>query len=144
MTTDQKQKSPYEDIIHLPHHVSQRRPQMSLRDRAAQFAPFAALTGHEEAVKETARLTDSRIELDENEIQLLDQKLQYIREHLEDPPVVNITHFVPDIRKSGGRYFEHDGIIKKIREYDHVIVMEDGTEIPITDILKIDLKSPLR
>lgn len=141
MTTDRNQKSPYEDIIHLPHHVSPRRPQMSLHDRAAQFAPFAALTGHEEAVKETARLTDCKIELDENEIQLLDQKLQYIRDHLDDRPAVIITHFVPDLRKAGGRYLEHEGIVKKIREYDHFIVMEDGTEILITDILQITLKA---
>lgn len=141
MTKNKTQKSPYEDIIHLPHHVSTKRPQMSMKDRAAQFAPFAALTGHEEAVKETARLTDSRIELDENEIQLLDQKLQYIREHLNERPAVIITHFVPDPRKAGGRYLESEGIVKKIWEYDHLIVMEDGTEIPITDILKIEIKA---
>ena len=141
MTTDKTQKSLYEDIIHLSHHVSPKRPQMSMKDRAAQFAPFAALTGHEEAVKETARLTDSRIELDENEIQLLDQKLQYLREHLQDRPPVIITHFVPDLRKAGGRYLEHEGIVKKIREYDHLIIMEDGTKIPITDILQIDFKA---
>ena len=141
MTTDKTQKSLYEDIIHLPHHVSSRRPQMSMKDRAAQFAPFAALTGHEEAVKETARLTASRIELDENEIQLLDQKLQYIRDHLEERQAVRITHFVPDMRKSGGRYLEHDGIVKKIREYDRFIIMEDDTEIPISDILQMNFKA---
>lgn len=141
MTNNINQKSPYEDIIHLPHHVSIRRPQMSLHDRAAQFAPFAALTGHEEAVKETARLTETKIQLDENEIQLLDQKLQYLREHLQDRPPVIITHFVPDLRKAGGRYLEHEGIVKKIREYDHLIIMEDGTQIPITDILQIGFKA---
>ena len=141
MTNHINQKSPYEDIIHLPHHVSPKRPQMSLHNRAAQFAPFAALTGHEEAVKETARLTETKIQLDENEIQLLDQKLQYIREHLEERQAVRITHFVPDLRKSGGRYFEHDGIVKKIKEYDNLIIMENGTEIPITDILQIDFKA---
>ncbi len=135
------QNNPYEDIIHLPHHVSSRWPQMSLRDRAAQFSPFAALTGHEEAVKETARLTEMKIQLDENEIQQLDQKLQYIREHLADRLTVTITHFVADLRKAGGEYIEHDGIVKKIREYDHLIVMEDGTEIQITNILQINLKA---
>ncbi len=141
MTTDKTQNSPYEDIIHLPHHVSVRHSQMPLRDRAAQFAPFAALTGHEEAVKETARLTDCKIELDENEIQLLDQKLQYLRDHLANRPAVIITHFVPDLRKAGGRYLEQEGIVKKIKEYDHLIIMEDGTEIPITNILQIKFKA---
>lgn len=140
MTTDKIQKSPYEDIIYLSHHVSTKRPQMSLHDRAAQFAPFAALTGHEEAVKETARLTDNRIELDENEIQLLDQKLQYL-EAQSEAPVVEITYFLPDQRKSGGEYIEVQGRLKRIDPYSHSLRMEDGTEIPITDILKIDLKA---
>ena len=140
MTTNQTQKSPYEDIINLPHYVSTKRTRMPLRDRAAQFAPFAALTGHEEAVKETARLTETRIQLDVDEIQLLDQKLQYIRDHLDTCPAVILTHFVPDARKAGGRYLEHEGVVKKIREYDHVIVMEDGTEIPIADIIRISRK----
>ena len=140
MTANQKRKSPYEDIIHLPHHVSPKRPQMSLRDRAAQFAPFAALTGHEEAVKETARLTDSRIELDENEIQLLDQKLQYL-EAQSEAPVIDITYFLPDQRKSGGKYIEVQGRLKRIDRYNQCLRMEDGTEIPISDILKIDLKA---
>lgn len=141
MTIDKTEKSPYEDIIHLPHHVSPKRPQMPLHDRAAQFAPFAALTGHEEAVKETARLTETKIQLDENEIQLLDQKLQYLRDHLENCPTVIITHFVPDLRKSGGRYLEQEGSVKKIKEYDHTVIMEDGTEIPITNILQIKFKA---
>ena len=133
-------KETYQDIIHLPRPVSQRHAPMTLQDRAAQFAPFAALTGHEEAVKETARLTETRIQLDVDEIQLLDQKLQYIRDHLDECPAVILTHFVPDARKAGGRYLEHEGVVKKIREYDHVIVMEDGTEIPIADIIRISRK----
>lgn len=140
MTTDKTQKSLYEDIIHLSHHVSPKRPQMSMKDRAAQFAPFAALTGHEEAVRETARLTDSKIELDENEIQLLDQKLQYLEAQLEQPDI-DITYFLPDQRKSGGKYIDVQGRIKRIDPYSHSLRMEDGTEIPITDILKIDLKA---
>ena len=143
MTGNPKRKSPYEDIIHLPHHVSLRRPQMSMKDRAAQFAPFAALTGHEDAVKETARLTDSRIDLDENEMQILNQKLQYLDAQFEQP-VIEITYFLPDQRKSGGEYMEVQGRIKRIDRYNQCLRMEDGTEIPITDILKIDLKGPLR
>jgi len=141
MSKNQNQKNPYEDIIHLPHHVSPKRPQMSLRDRAAQFAPFAALTGHEDAVKEAARLTETKIQLDEDEKQLLDQKLQYLQNHLEDRTTVNITYFVPDRKKEGGKYLAHDGCIKKIKEFDALIIMEDGTEIPITDILQINLKT---
>lgn len=139
MTIDKTQKSPYEDIIYLSHHVSTKRPQMSLHDRAAQFAPFAALTGHEEAVKETARLTDNRIELDENEIQLLDQKLQYLEAQLEQPDI-DITYFLPDQRKSGGEYIEVQGRIKRIDRYNHRLQMEDETTIPIEDILKVDIK----
>lgn len=140
MTIDRTQKSPYEDIIYLSHHVSTKRPQMSLHDRAAQFAPFAALTGHEEAVKEAARLTDGKIELDENEIQLLDQKLQYLEAQAKQP-VIEITYFLPDQRKSGGAYVDVQGRLKRIDRYNQCLRMEDGTEIPITDILKIELKA---
>ena len=140
MTTDKTQKSLYEDIIHLSHHVSPKRPQMSMKDRAAQFAPFAALTGHEEAVRETARLTDSKIALDENEIQLLDQKLQYLEAQAKQP-VIEITYFLPDQRKSGGAYVEVQGRIKRIDRYHHCLRMEDETIIPIDDILKIDEKA---
>ena len=140
MTTDKTQKSLYEDIIHLSHHVSPKRPQMSMKDRAAQFAPFAALTGHEEAVRETARLTDSKIELDENEIQLLDQKLQYLEAQAKQP-VIEITYFLPDQRKSGGAYVEVQGRIKRIDRYHHCLRMEDETIIPIDDVLKIDEKA---
>lgn len=135
------QKNPYDDIIHLPHHVSTRHPQMSNRDRAAQFAPFAALTGHEEAVKETARRTETKIQLDEDEKQRLDKKLRYIREHLADTPAVTITYFVSDPKKSGGKYMDYDGTVKKIEEHSHLIVMNDGTQIPITDILQITLRA---
>lgn len=143
MTTDKIQKSPYEDIIHLTHHVSPKRLQMPLRDRAAQFAPFAALTGHEEAVKETARLTETKIQLDENEIQLLDQKLQYL-EAQSIQPVIEVMYFVPDERKSGGTYVELQGRIKRIDRYNHRLQMEDETTIPIEDVLKIEIKSPSR
>ena len=130
----------YEDILHLPHHISTKRKQMSLHDRAAQFAPFAALTGHEAAVKETARLTETRIELDENEIELLDQKLQYILQHLSERPMAAITYFLPDQRKAGGKYTEVEGQIKKIDQWEHRLIMGDGTMIPIADILRIDLE----
>ena len=92
-------KGPYDDIIHLPRPVSRRRPRMSNLDRAAQFAPFAALTGHEEAVKETARLTVKKLELDEQAKQILNRKLRIIAERIEDMPRINIRYFVPDDKK---------------------------------------------
>ena len=94
--------SEYDDIIHLPHHVSRIHPQMSMEDRAAQFSPFAALTGYDAAIVETARLTAQRVELDEYERQALNKKLQFISEHLNEHPKVSITCFVPDARKEGG------------------------------------------
>jgi hypothetical protein len=92
--------TPYDDMLHLPHHVSQRHPQMSLHDRAAQFSPFAALTGYDAAVKETARLTAQRVELDEGEKEALDQRLTLVQERLPEPTEVTITYFVPDKRKT--------------------------------------------
>lgn len=141
MTSNPKRKSSYEDIICLPHHVSIRRPQMPIRDRAAQFAPFAALTGHEEAVKETARLTEEKIQLGEDEKQLLDRKLQDL-ETKGTCSDVRITYFLPDQRKNGGLYVTIQGRIKRVDRHSHCLHMETGTEIPITDILRIDLKSP--
>ena len=136
MTTDRNQRSPYEDIIHLPHHVSKKWAQMALRDRAAQFAPFAALTGHDAAVQETARLTQRKIQLDENEFALLDQKLQWIAAQTE-PPFVVITYFVPDERKAGGSYVELEGKIRRIDYTHRSLIMEDGIIILIENILRI-------
>ena len=94
----------YDDIINLPHHVSSKRPQMPILERAAQFLPFSALTGYEDAVKETARLTDTRIELEESEKDLLNTKLHVLLDNLATEPKVKITYFLPDGRKSGGKY----------------------------------------
>ena len=94
----------YEDIINLPHHVSPTRPQMPMSDRAAQFAPFAALTGYDAAIKETGRLTDEKIELDEEALTALDMKYQFLMDALDDAPEVTITYFQPDERKAGGKY----------------------------------------
>lgn len=128
----------YDDMIHLAHHVSRTHPPMPLSDRAAQFAPFAALTGHHEAVKETARLTDTRIELDENCKAVLNGKLQSIYERLDKEPSVSITYFVPDLKKSGGAYVTISGCVKKIREEERKVIMTDGTEIPFDEITEID------
>ena len=125
--------------IDLPHHVSATRPQMSMMDRAAQFSPFAALTGYDAAIKETARLTDQKIDLDDYEKEEINDKIQLITEHLGEDFEVVITYFQPDSRKAGGAYVDAVGIVKKIDEYDRVIILQDGKKIPIDDILDIDM-----
>lgn len=127
----------YEDIINLPHHVSTKRPQMPLKDRAAQFAPFAALTGHDEVIKETARLTDERIELDENALAILNEKIQIILDNLDMESVVTATYFKPDNKKSGGAYIDHTGVVKRIDNLEKTIIFTDKKSIPIKDILEI-------
>ena len=110
---------------------------MSMRDRAAQFSPFAALTGYDAAVKETARLTDQRAELDEEMKQNISEGLNLIQENLAAASVVEITYFVPDERKEGGAYNTAIGTVKKIDEYQRLVVLTDGTEIPIVEIIEI-------
>jgi len=127
----------YVDIIGLPHHTSPTRPRMSVSARAAQFAPFAALTGYGEAVDETARLTDDRIVLDENAKAMLDGKLQIIAEHLNDLPEVTFTYFEPDKKKSGGAYRSVTGRVKEIDECERIVKLGDGTKIPIEQIYGI-------
>lgn len=128
----------YDDIINLPHHVSTKHPLMSAVDRAAQFSPFSALTGHEAAIAETARLTDARPILDESRKMELNDRLQIILEHISLKPETAITYFVPDEKKAGGSYHQVLGTVKKINETGHTIVMENGTVIPINDILEIE------
>ena len=128
----------YDDIIHLRHHVSATRPRMPAIDRAAQFSPFAALTGHDAAIKETARLTDERVELDESMKAALNDRLLMIAERIKEQPEIAITYFQPDEKKSGGAYVTAAGIAKKIDEYDRVVLMTDSTEIPIDEIISID------
>ena len=128
----------YKDIIALPHHVSGTRPQMPMSDRAAQFAPFAALTGYDAAIKETGRLTDERIELDVEALSALDMKYQLLMEALDEAPEVTITYFQPDERKAGGKYVSAVGTVKKIDDFERRITMRDGTRIPMDDVLSID------
>jgi len=130
-------KGNYDDIINLPHHVSATHPRMSAINRAAQFAPFAALTGYDAAIKETARLTDRRIELDDHEKSALDEKLAMILERIQDAPVVDITFFLPDEKKEGGAYVTVSGPVKKIETYERLVIMADGQRIPITEIVEI-------
>ncbi len=127
----------YDDIINLPHHVSKRHPQMSLQNRAAQFSPFAALTGHEAAIQETARLTDSFIELSEDRKERLDEQLQMIVENLAQKPECEITYFQPDERKTGGSYTTICGRIKKIDRFEQKIMFTDGTALPINHLFAI-------
>ena len=131
----------YDDIINLPHHISKKHPQMSLEARAAQFAPFAALTGYDDAVKETARLTNERIDLDEEAKMMLDAKLQVIREQLLEKPLVTITYFVPDAKKNGGKYVTTNGSVKKIDDYKHLIILDNSVEITIDEIIDIALNN---
>ena len=129
--------TPYDDIIHLPHHVSRNHPQMPLRDRAAQFAPFAALTGYEAAVGETARLTAERRELSSQEAAELNRRLTELAARLPDHPEVTIEYFVPDDRKAGGAYATVTGRMRHISVSERLLVMEDGTVILLDDIASI-------
>ena len=139
----EKKQGNYEDIIHLPHHVSSVDPQMPLLSRAAQFAPFAALAGHEAALEETARLTASRVELDEQEQSILDGKLRWIRHHLDQSPAVEVMFFETDDFKTGGRYERIAGCVKNIDLYRRVMQMTDGNGIPLDEIRHITLLQPM-
>ena len=127
----------YDDIIHLPHHESTKHPKMPALDRAAQFLPFAALTGYDAAVRETARLTDAKPELDENRKEELDAQLQMLREHISQKPGVIITYFVSDARKDGGACLSAAGTIEKLDETGRRIIMGNGTVISMDDIYEI-------
>ncbi len=128
----------YDDIINLPHHVSKTRPQMPMSDRAAQFAPFAALTGYDSAIKETGRLTGERIELDEEALNDLNMRYQLLVDALDEAPEVTITYFQPDERKAGGKYVSAVGAVKKIDDFERLITMQNGTKIPMGDVLAVD------
>ena len=122
----------YKDIINLPHHVSSKRPQMPMLDRAAQFSPFAALTGYDDAVHETGRLTDEKIDLSEEEKEALDRKQQILMERLGDHPALTVTYFVPDAKKSGGAYVTKSGNLKKIDEFERLMMLMDGRIMSLT------------
>ena len=128
----------YDDIIDMEHHVSQTHKQMSVHDRAAQFAPFAALTGHDEAIREESRITYQRKELDENMMEILDRKLDYIIKKKNTDFDIKLTYFVPDDTKSGGKYITIDGRIDKIDRYNRIIKMKDGRDIKICEIIDIE------
>lgn len=126
--------SEYDDIIDLPRPKSKHEP-MPMSDRAAQFSPFAALTGYGDAIDETARLTDRRIELSEEERAELDYKQQYLA--TLDSPTVTVTYFVPDSRKSGGAYVTHTGTLKRVDEVESMVVFKDGLRVPLDEVMDI-------
>jgi len=129
------ESNPYADIIDLPHHVSTRHPQMSMKKRAAQFSPFAAMVGHDAAIQETARLTEEQLELSEDEKAVIDEKLQWIQAHIKEQPEITITFFKPDEKKIGGAYVTVTGSAKKIDTYLHTIILTDNTSISIIDVV---------
>ncbi len=129
---------PYDDIIDLPHHVSQRHPQMPMEKRAAQFSPFAAVAGHDEAIDETARVTDEQVELSEDEMAVIDEKLQWIQGHVKEQPEITVTYFQPDEKKNGGAYVTVTGSAKKIDRFEQVLILRDGTTIPIPCIISLN------
>ena len=131
------ERFPYEDIVDLPHHVSRKHPQPTVADRAARFAPFAAITGYEEMVLEEARVTDERIEMDESSKAALNEKLNMILEFIDEQPEVSITYFEPDKRKAGGAYVTVTGTVKRIDEYEHLVIMTDGKKINIDEIYNL-------
>lgn len=137
MNTD-NQSNKYDDIINLPHHQSGTHPHMSMIDRAAQFSPFAALPRYGDAVKETARITDAKIELDESEKVLINEKLLMVAEHLDNKPLVSITYFKPDMKKAGGEYLTITGTVKRFDAYNNHIKMTDGTIIKFDDIIGVE------
>lgn len=128
----------YDDIINMPHPVSERRARMSMLDRGAQFSPFAALVGYDAAIAETARLTDFRIELTEGATAALNEKLRHIAETVKSQPLVTVIYFFPDARKSGGAYVTVTGTVKKVDAYREVLILTDGREIPFGNIYELE------
>ena len=125
----------YDDIINMPHHVSKTHPQMSLKARSAQFAPFAALTGYGDVINETGRLTNEKIEIDDELKEILNEEIMKIKGKLSKRLTISFTYFIPDAKKNGGKYVTVKGIVKKVN--DNSIILEDKTEILIEDIIDI-------
>lgn len=128
----------YDDILHLPHPTSARHPRMPIAERAAIFSPFAALSGHAGAIAETARLTDQKMELDEDTKAELDRRQVVLLEHISEQPEITVTWFQPDERKDGGAYFTTTGRLKKINEMNRVLILLDGTSIPLEDVADLE------
>lgn len=129
----------YMDIISLSHHTSKKHPRMSIEERSAQFAPFAALTGYEDDIKETGRNVGSKKELNEEQKNILDNKLKIIKDHIKDKPKISCIYFVPDLYKKGGKYKEYIGNVAKVDEYKKIIVFQDTKKICICDIIELEI-----
>ena len=129
----------YKDMLHLPHPVSATHPRMALQDRAAQFSPFAALAGYDDALRETARRTDRFVELDEDRKQELDRQISYLQQHLLDTVPVKIIYFVPDEKKEGGAFVQKTGYVKKLDSYQKTILLTDDTCIDMEKITEIQI-----
>ena len=132
--------SKYDDIINLNHYELKYHKKMSMESRAAQFAPFAALTGYSEKIKEVSRLTDDRIDMFDDYKLIIDRKLQEIKEHINERLKVSVIYFIKDNKKNGGKYIEYIGIIRRIDLVNKVIIFIDGKRINIKDILDINIK----
>lgn len=130
----------YGDIIDMPHHQSEKRPHMSLSDRAAQFAPFAALRGYEDEISETARQTDKKLELDNDTAALLNERLHIIIESIKSEPEISLTYFIPDDKKEGGKYVSSTGKVRRVDEIQRFIQFKDETKISIDNLLRIEGK----
>lgn len=130
----------YDDLLDLPHHVSSTRPHMSRADRAAQFSPFAALTGFGAAIQETGRLTGERLVPEEDVRRELDEKLRLLKDRIQTCPAASFTYFLPDEKKEGGEYVTVVGNVKKIREFEGTVVLTDGTEIPVGEMIGIEFE----
>ena len=129
----------YEDMLYLPHHQSTKRKHMSLHDRAAQFAPFAALNGYEDAIEETGRLTEEEMILDETAVAKINEQLQYLSAHVGEHITVSVTYFKPDERKSGGTYLTDIGVVKRVDETNHFLIMDNGVAISMEQIREIEI-----
>ena len=127
----------YDDIINLPHHVSKVHPRMAIQNRAAQFASFSALTGYDSELRESVRITDKKIELEEEVKEGLNRKLQKIKANIQDRLNVNFTYFIKDKTKDGGAYIKTYGVVNKIDEDNKIIILDTKEEIPIDDILEV-------
>ena len=131
--------SGYDDILHLPHHVSRKHPPMSIINRAAQFSPFAALTGYDSAIHESARKTDRLIALGEDEMAEINEKLRLLKDVEAEHPAATFVYFVPDERKEGGKYVSLTAQVKRIDEFNRVVWLTDGQSISIDDLLAVDV-----
>ena len=132
-----KNESKYEKIIGLPHHVSERHPRLGKDSYAAQFSPFAALSGYEQIISETVRTTNERPQLDDDAKLRLSNKLKVVMDHIDEKPLITLSYFVPDKRKAGGECVTLDGVIKKLDVYERIIFMTDGRRIPADDLYDI-------